>query len=62
MSKESYNINIQYISYKDLDKMIKCEENKKIIEENVDTPIQVEPLRDKFPIPINLIIKNNKRK
>ena len=49
------NVSLQFISFKDLEIIVKCEDNKKIIDEFCDNLPVVYPLKDRNPLPINLV-------
>lgn len=52
------NIAIKIVSYAELEKSLKCEQNKKINDTFVDLPPVVEPLEDRNSVPFNQILKN----
>lgn len=53
-------ITLQYTSFNEFEKMMKCDSNIKIVEETVDIPPNVQPLPNRLPVPLNQIVKKNK--
>jgi hypothetical protein len=56
-----YNINIKFMNYTDLEKTIKCEKNKDILADWSDFILRVEPLEERNPVPLNQILKRDKK-
>jgi len=57
------SVSLQFISFKDFEKLIKCEDNKKIIDEFSDPLPSVKFLEERNPLPVNTVInKINKQK
>lgn len=52
---------VSYISYECLIKDVKCQDNKRIIEDILDGTPHVELLKDRSPIPLNFILLGKKK-
>lgn len=60
MDKPNVPISLHFITIKDLEKMIKCEDNKCVIEDLIDVSVNVKPLEERNPLPINILLQKNK--
>jgi len=61
MSKQEHSITFKFLTLKELESLIKCEDNWKILEDFLDIASNVDPLPDRSPIPISHI-KNIQKK
>lgn len=52
-------LKLGFITIVELDKMVTCDTNRKILEELIDTTT-VKPLEPKPPLPISVILQNGK--
>lgn len=56
----AYNTNLKFISFAELQTLIKCDQNKKIIDDWIDFLVGIEPLEDRSPVPFDQVLKKDK--
>ena len=61
ITNQTHPIVLNFISRDELEKMVVCEDNKKIINDYVEIISTIEPLSDRPPLPVS-VIKSKKKK